>query len=459
MRRSQAVLSNLIAVAMIAVVGGLIVRSNLVSRSSSETSPFGNRPDVTGSRRAATARDTGLDGSPVGGPTSRQGLQDTVARMQDRLRDHPSDSSAAVLLADALMRQARVTGNAGIVLGAEQALHRVLKDEPLDYQARRMLATVYLSEHRFREAVQQGERLREQEPSDDWNYGVIGDGHIELGEYDEAFAAFQKMMDMRPSAAAYARAAYALELRGRLDAALDAMKLSTDATAPSDPESLAWHHAQVGDLYWQLGKLDEAAFEYTWSGHSFPGHPFAAMGLARINEAKGDLNGARASYETLMSRAPSPEVAERLGNVYSALGMPNEASRQYALAESGWRFDAPQPTFLARSLAEHNQPGTPQVAEAVRVAETAARDRHDIFTDDALAWAYFKAGRWQDAAGAMTRARRTGTRDRTILFHAAAIQNSLGNVRAARQLAREALNGNDHFDLRLASEARRLLGN
>jgi hypothetical protein len=107
------------------------------------------------------------------------------------------------------------------------------------------------------------------------------------------------------------------------------------------------------------------------------------------------------------------------------------------LAEAGWRFDAPQPTFLARSLAEHNAPGSPQVEEAVRVAEAAAHDRHDIFTDDALAWAYFKAGRPEDAALAMGRARRTGTRDRSILFHAAAIQNGLGNIQAARQLARE----------------------
>ena len=46
------------------------------------------------------------------------------------------------------------------------------------------------------------------------NYGVIGDAHLELGEYDEAFDAFDRMMELRPSAAAYARVAYARELQG-----------------------------------------------------------------------------------------------------------------------------------------------------------------------------------------------------------------------------------------------------
>ena len=63
------------------------------------------------------------------------------------------------------------------------------------------------------------------------------------------------------------------------------MKLSTDATPPGDRESIAWHHAQLGELYRQLGRPEEAAFEFAWADQSFPGHPFAAVGIARIKEA------------------------------------------------------------------------------------------------------------------------------------------------------------------------------
>ena len=51
-----------------------------------------------------------------------------------------------------------------------------------------------------------------------------------------------------------------------------------------------------------------------------------------------------------------------------------------------------------------------------------------IFTEDALAWSYFKAGRLADAREAMTQARRTGTRDADILAHAKAIDAAAGQA-------------------------------
>jgi tetratricopeptide (TPR) repeat protein len=388
------------------IVAGLIV---LIVRANRQESRF-----ATGGRHSSADAAAAI-------PLSRDGLEQTIARERAELVRNPLDARAAVSLGDALLRQARVSGNAGLALEAERALLKVLQDEPLEYDARRMLGAVYLSQHRFREAILHAQRTRDRRPRDDWNYGVIGDGYLELGEYDAAFKAFQTMMNLRPTAGAYARIAYALELQGKLEAALDAMQLSTDATPPADLEALAWHHAQLGELHRQLGQSAEATFEFAWADHVFPGHPFAALGMARMKEAAGDRAGALRAYEAIMQRAPAPDVAERLGDLYHRLGRAADAERQYALAEAGWRFDAPQPSLLARFLAEHDR----AVEEAVRLAERAAADRHDIFTEDALAWAYFKAGRVKDADGAMRRALRTGTKDQTIRTHAAAIAQQL----------------------------------
>ena len=359
--------------------------------------------------------------------TSRSGLRQTIALMERRLAGEPTDSEAALVLADALLRETRVSGNTGLAVRAESVLHRILRDNPADYGAQRMLGAVYLSQHRFRDAIREGERARSLRPDDDWNYGVIGDGHLELGEYDDGFAAFQCMMNLRPTAGAYARIAYAHELRGRLDAATEAMKLSTDATPPTDEESIAWHHAQLGDLYRQLGRSREAAFEYAWADHSFPGHPMAQRGLARLMEAEGDVKGAVATLEALMARTPSPDVAEELGNLYTTLGRQVEARRAFSLAEAGWRDDAPNPAQLARFLADRGQ----KLNEAVTLAESAVATRHDIFTEDALAWSYFKSGRLQDAVAAIKQAQRTGSRDGSILRHAAAIQQALADTAGA----------------------------
>jgi tetratricopeptide (TPR) repeat protein len=429
-------ISNGVALGLIAAVLGVIAYTN------SRAQPPG--PPST------TPRPSGVRGGPS---TTRDDLRLTIAQTELTLRDRPTDAKAAVLLADTLMRQARVSGNAGLARRAEEALGRVLAAEPGDYEARRMLATVYLSEHRFRDAIREAERARDQQPGDSWNYGVIGDGHLEIGDYDAAFAAFERMMGLRPNAAAYARAAYALELRGHLGAALEAMKLATDATSPRDAESLAWHHSQLGELYWQMGRLTDAAREYRWADFAFPGHPFAQHGLAKVKEAAGDLAGAVAIYKALMASSPAPDLAAKLGELLDVLGQPADAGRYYALAETGWRVDVPQPALLARFLAEHDR----HLDEAVTLAEGAAADRRDIFTEDSLAWAYFKAGRLTEAAAASARALRTGAKDRTILYHAAAIRQGLGDPAGAHRLATEALAGHPQFDVRLAAAARQLL--
>ena len=63
------------------------------------------------------------------------------------------------------------------------------------------------------------------------------------------------------------------------------------------------------------------------------------------------------------------------------------------LEREGWASEEPQPQALARFLAERER----KIPEAVRLAEEAAGQRRDIHTMDALAWAYFKAGRLSEA--------------------------------------------------------------
>jgi tetratricopeptide (TPR) repeat protein len=286
------------------------------------------------------------------------------------------------------------------------------------------MGAVLLSQHRFREAVAAGERSRDARPYDSINYGVIGDGYLELGDYDRAFAAFDKMMALRPSAASYARVAYACELQGDIAGAIESMKLAADATPADDFDALAWHQAQLGDLYLRVGKTHEAESAYIAASHAFPGHPFAMAGYGRLLAARGEPSGALAILQELAATAPTPDLAARTGDLLAQLGRREEAERQYALAEAGWRHDAPEPKNFARFLADHDR----QIAEAVAIAEKASVERQDIFTEDALAWAYFKAGRLADARQALTRALRTGSKDTDILAHAKVIHDAAGQA-------------------------------
>lgn len=358
-----------------------------------------------------------LRAAPGAAMTTRDGLERRIAEMETHLTSQPDDVAAAVMLADALLRQTRVAGNPGLAKRAEQVLAQALREDPGNYDASRMLGSLYLSQHRFREAIAAGERNREARPLDPINYGVIGDAHLELGDYDQAFDAFDRMMRLRPGAAAYARVAYARELQGDLTGALESMKLAADATAANDPEALAWYRSQVGELHLQLGQIDEAKGAFAAASQAFPGHPFAVMGYARAIEVEGDRTGALTLLGELAARTPTPDLYARIGDLLESGGRREEAGNAYAMAEAAWRSDAPEPKNLARFLAERGA----KVDEAVRIAERASAERDDIFTNDALAWAYFKANRIGDARRAIARALRTGTKDRAILAHAEAI--------------------------------------
>ncbi|HLG56834.1 MAG TPA: tetratricopeptide repeat protein [Vicinamibacterales bacterium] len=374
--------------------------------------------------------------------TSRDDLAKTIAAMRAKVAAAPGDATSAVTLADALLRQTRVSGNAGLASEAERVLGAVLERDAGRYDARRMLAATYLSQHRFSEALREAQRCRTMRPDDAWVYGVIGDAHVERGEYDAAFDAFDRMAAIKPTAAAYARVSYARELQGDLREALRAMQMATEATSPLDPESLAWHHAQLGHLHLEMGRLPDARREFSHADHVFRGHPFAGAGLARVAAADGHFRGALDIVTAILATTPTPADLAFSGDMLAALGRRDEAERQYRLAEAAWRTDMPEPSRLARFLAERGR----RLEEAIAIGEGARVDRNDIFTADALAWAYFQTGRLERAQAAIAQALRTGSRDRVIRFHAAAIAQAMGDTTRARAYLAQAIDGLPRFD-------------
>lgn len=392
-------------------------------------------------------------GAPGGPATSRESLDRTIEQMEARLASNPTDGPTAVTLAQALLRQARVKSDGALAVRAQRVLEAAIRHSPDLYESRRLLGAVYLSQHRFRQAIASAERARNLRPDDSWNYGVMGDGYLEIGEYEKAFAAFQEMNRRRPSAASYARASYAKELQGDVRGAIDLMQMASEATTAHDPEGQAWHFAQLGHLHLQLGDLGAARHEYEHAAFTFPGHPYALAGLAKIETLEGHLDSALAAYRELFEQARTPEVATQIGDILAALGRKDEADRQYELSErlerEGWAVEEPQPGALARMLAERGR----KIDEAVKLARQAAASRRDIFTLDALAWASWRAGDVTTARQAIEKVLALGTVDRKILYHAAAIYEASGDRARARKLLDRSLDGLRSFDLIASSEA------
>jgi tetratricopeptide (TPR) repeat protein len=296
---------------------------------------------AVGCHAPAAAGRTPLAVPPLGTPgapgTSRAELERTISEMEARLEAAPDDAGAAVRLADALLRQARVVSHAAPAAKAERVLRSRLSREsspgkPHRYEMHRLLATALLSQHRFDEAIREAERCLQMQPGDAAPLGIIGDARLELGDRPAAFATFERMARLRPDAASYARVAYARELTGDNDGAIQLMSMALEATSPNDAEALAWHRSQLGALRFAGGRIDDAAREFDHAVHVFPGYPLAVEGQARVAHARGEHRAAVTLLEPVIAGTPSSSTLSLAASVLRALGRSEEARRHEALA-------------------------------------------------------------------------------------------------------------------------------
>ena len=298
---------------------------------------------VAGCHGPAAARRSALPQTPIGSPgapgTSRIDLDHTVQTMTARLERDPDDGAAAVRLADAELRRARVLANSAPAVQAERAVRRWLarkasENSPYHYQARLLLATALASQHRFEEAIREAEGCLQAHPNDAMAFGIIGDSKLELGDRAGAFAAFERMAAIRPDESSYARISYARELSGDRDEAIRLMAMALEATSPNDPEALAWHHAQLGSLQFAAGRLDGAAREFEHAAFLFPDYPIAIEGQARVAHTRGQHAAALALIDPLVAGTPSSSALALSADILRALGRADEADRRASLAEA-----------------------------------------------------------------------------------------------------------------------------
>ncbi|MET0607292.1 MAG: hypothetical protein ABW045_00910, partial [Gaiellaceae bacterium] len=162
-----------------------------------------------------------------------------VVSLQHQLESRPEDAKAWGLLGLAYQQRAREVADPSYYSKSEGALRRALRLAPNDLIATSGLASLAASRHRFREALRLSRHAHALSPTTALTYGLLGDAKLELGRYQQAFADFDRLAQLKPSLAAYSRVSYARELLGRPDEAIAAMEQALDA-ATGEAEPTAW---------------------------------------------------------------------------------------------------------------------------------------------------------------------------------------------------------------------------
>jgi tetratricopeptide (TPR) repeat protein len=350
----------------------------------------------------------------------------------------------------------RETGDVALYAQADMAFAEALKRDPQHLDALVGQGILALTRHDFSGALRWAEQAQAINP---YRAGIVGikvDAFVELGRYEEAVAATQTMVDLRPDLSSYSRVSYLRELYGDTPGAIDAMQAAVDAGVPGT-ESWLWVQTQLGHLYFNSGDWRRAEGSYQEALRFRPDYVYALAGLGRVRAAQGQMDEAIELLTRVTNVMPLPEFVITLGDLYQASGQAERAAQQYQLVgaieklyeANGVDVDLEMALFSA----DHDQ----NLEATLARARKAWAARPSIHGADTLAWALYKVGAYDEAKSYSDQALKLGTKDALKLFHAGMIAYRLGQKDQARTYLEQALAINPYFSILYADEARETL--
>src|SRR5207249_5582022 len=144
-------------------------------------------------------------------------------------------------------------------------LQQALSLDPKNYDSWLYLSIVYMARHNFEQARATALKALSINDSKSGAQGIVGDACYELGLYDQAAQAYDKMGDLRPGSPYYARVAAYRNLMGDPSAAIEIMGEAFEASDPRDLEDHAWYLLQLGNFAFDSGKISLAEKNYVQS--------------------------------------------------------------------------------------------------------------------------------------------------------------------------------------------------
>lgn len=369
--------------------------------------------------------------------------QQRITAAEAAARRDPKAVPPRVDLAMALARRARETSDPAFYARALEVLAQAEALAPGDYQVGRTRVWVALGQHRFADARDEAKALNKKAPDDLLVYGLLGDAHLELGEYEEAEDALQWMMNLRPgNVPVLTRGAYLRELIGDVDGALEFMGDAFERTSPDEVEDRAWIATQMAHLYLATGRVAQAETVAQKALELFPQYHYALAQMAAVRTAQGRHDDAVGLLRQRYAQAPHPENLYDVGRALLRAGRADEAKAAFAEFEQKARGEMNGADNCNRELSAYyvDEAGRPD--EGLRVAELELARRRDLFTRAAHAWALQAVGRAVEARKEMDDVLAVGIKDARLLYQAGVIAERAGDRAAAARYLDESLRVN-----------------
>jgi tetratricopeptide (TPR) repeat protein len=368
-----------------------------------------------------------------------------IALYQKQTAAQPSNPHLQNLLASAYIQKVRESTDFTYLDRASKIVDGVLSADAGNYEAMRLRSEIEMERHHFAQVREYSEELTKIAPDDTWNWGTLGDSLMELGEYDRAGKAYQKMVALHPNQASYNRLAYHRFVTGNAKEAIGLMTLAARAASWA-PENTAWCLVELGNMYFKTGQLDAASQAYTNALALFDGYHSAHAGLGRVQAAQGKIAEAITHYKRAQASVPLPDYAAALYALYLQSGKSEEAKKQLGLIEVVDRLGRATGEKTNRNLALIYADRGEHLDRALELIREELKVRQDVYTYDALAWALYKNKQYSEAQQAMERALKMETPEPSFYYHAGMVALAQGRKPDAPKLLQRALELNPKFD-------------
>ena len=337
---------------------------------------------------------------------TRKAIASTDQRIADAQKELSADAANPALLnqlASAYLQKMRETTDFSYVNRAEQLVKQTLKTRPGDLEGEILKNEIELNRHHFKAVVENTAHLVKVAPEEARLWGMMGDSLMEIGDYDRAADAYDHMLKVRLGLSSYNRVSWYRFVTGDAGGAIKAMKQAVNA-AGAVPENLAWCLVDLGNLYFKIGRLEDAESSYRAALETFPHYHPAYAGLGRVSTAEHRSQEAIAAYRKAQAAVPLPEYAGALRALYLETGEPEEARKQEELLDVIDQLARANFENTDRTLAIVYADQGRHLGRALELAKNELAFRRDVYTYDALAWVLFKLERYSEAQEAMTKA-------------------------------------------------------
>lgn len=366
-----------------------------------------------------------------------------IARWMGKAQAAPTDDKMWVNLGDALMQKPRENADFHYYGYAEAAYQQALAHNPRSTSALEGMAWVSSDRHQFDKSVDYAKQAIAIDPRSNTAYGLWGDADVELGRYDDAYAHYQTMLDIRPDLASYSRGAHLLFLTGDARKAVWLMGKAIKTGGPY-AENTAWCRAQLGLMLISEGALLPAEYVLKDAVKNNPNSFQVLAAMGKLKAAQRDFPGAIDAYQKALAVQPNLDVLVALGDIYAATGRPAEAEKQYTLVEELHRKNTDVSIHdhmqMALFYADHDR----NLVQAMQFAEE-HKLSPNVNDADTLAWCYYKNNLLPQAKAASDRALSRHTPEARYLYHAGMIAAKMGDRVAAQKYLYQALSLNPQF--------------